>query len=373
MPLEALRFDQLDGELGGSARLLVAKINEIQDEINDFRADEAEATSESASLEDLSSATAALSADIQIASAEAAAALVSVSDTLSGDIAAARDTAVSESQTALAGAVTSLQQEISASDSAVEATLRGELSLLADRVGQKPAPTVTTDANPTVAAVLTPSPYENTRITARVVAMRDNHYQAAIYSILAMARAVPSEETLTLTANLSDGDQIEIDGETYTAEAALTPGGTNNFQLGGSASATLDTLIKAIDASGIADTDYGAGTAKHPTFTAIRGVGDTLIAIARQPGTGADGSSVTDPTDVGGVASWGAAVTSGGSDMTLFGDVVTAEHEDAAIAGAWDVTIAANGADVEISVTGDVNMKVHWQPEVSSLSLPTFV
>lgn len=248
------------------------------------------------------------------------------------------------------------------------ALLATEIGIVNDRIGKK-SNVSTTNATPTVVATVTPSPLGAARLSAKVVGQRTNHYEAAIYSLVAMAKAVPSEETLTVAAgNAANGDQVQIDGRTYTFVSPGPPSSANEVQVGGSNTVTIDNLVAAINSTGTPGTEYGVGTAKHATFSAFRASASTMTVVARLPGTAADGSSVTDPVDGGGTLSWGAATTSGGSDMTLFGSSVTAEYEDDA---AWDVTVGVSGGDVEISVTGAASKTIRWEAEVEILEVVT--
>lgn len=312
-----------------------------------------------------------LGSDIADVADQAAASLAAEVTVLNGKVDSGLEETRVESSALVGAAIASLESDIHDVADQAAASLVVEAKAINDRIGTKHTVS-TTNAAPTVAATITPSARSAYRIGAKIIAMRDDHYESAAYSINTIAKAVPSNELLTFVGNASNGDQVEIDGVTYTFEAVLTLGGTNNVLLGGATAATITNLINAINDTGTPDVDYGAGTSKHPTFAAFQGAGTTMLAIARLPGVAADGSSVTDPTDVGVVMSWGAAVTSGGSDMTLFngGAPVTTEYEDDA---AWAVGVAANGADVEISVTGVVGKNITWVIETEYTEVQTAV
>jgi hypothetical protein len=284
------------------------------------------------------------------------------------------DDVVEETTDDIRAATNSVRAELEASVAQARndylAALSSEVEELNNRIGKKDTITTTTAA-PTVAATIAPLARGSYLIGAKVVGLRNDHRESAAYTILTQARALPSEEICTFLANANNGDQAQIGSETYTFETVLTPGGTNNVLIAGTAAGTLINWIKAIDDSGVPDTDYGSGTLKHPTFTGWDGPGDTMVAIARVPGTAADGTATTENT-AGARLSWGAAVTSGGSDMTLFnpGAPVTIINEDDA---AWAVAIAANGVNVEITVTGAAGKAITWTVETEITKIVTFI
>lgn len=124
-----------------------------------------------------------------------------------------------------------------------------------------------------------------------------------------------STGTLTLTGNVSDGDEVEIGGKTYTFETTLTDV-DGNVLIGASASDSIDNLIAAITLGAGAGTLYATSTTLHPSVTAAAGVGDTMDATAKTPGVAGDAISTTDPTDGGGVMSWGSTTLGSGADGT---------------------------------------------------------
>jgi hypothetical protein len=114
---------------------------------------------------------------------------------------------------------------------------------------------------------------------------------------------------LTFGANAGDGKIVTIDGKDYTFETVLT-NVDGHVLIGGSASASLDNLIAAITLGAGSGTAYAAATTLHPTVTAQAGVGDTMIATAKDQGTA--GNSIDTTTDVVS-ATWSAATLTGGA------------------------------------------------------------
>jgi hypothetical protein len=130
-----------------------------------------------------------------------------------------------------------------------------------------------------------------------------------------LSDAAASVGTLTLTANVQDGDEVEIDGKTYTFQVALTDV-DGNVLVGASASDSIDNLIAAINLGAGAGTLYAASTTLHPSVFVAPGAGDTMDATAKEAGVAGDAISTTDPTDTGGAMAWGAATLGGGADGT---------------------------------------------------------
>lgn len=118
--------------------------------------------------------------------------------------------------------------------------------------------------------------------------------------------------TLTLTGNVSNGDQITTGTKTYTFQTVLT-NVDGNVLIGATASDSLDNLIAAITLGAGSGTLYAAATTANTFVTAAAGVGDTMVATALTAGTAGNTIATTDPVDGGGVISWGAATLTGGA------------------------------------------------------------
>lgn len=124
-----------------------------------------------------------------------------------------------------------------------------------------------------------------------------------------------AKETLTLAANVSDGDTVTIDAKVYTFQDTLTDS-DGNVKIGAAATDSIDNLVAAITLGAGAGSAYAASMTVHATATAAVAAGDTMLATAIQAGT-AGNSIVT--TEVGVNTSWGAGTMSGGvaTDVTL--------------------------------------------------------
>lgn len=129
----------------------------------------------------------------------------------------------------------------------------------------------------------------------------------------------PSFETLTLTGNAANGEQVVIDSKTYTFKTAIT-GGDNvdgNVKVGADAEGSLDNLVAAINLASGGGSTYAANMTVHPTFYATDEAGTVIDVVARTAGTGANGSTTTETLGSG---SWGSGTTSGGAATGLSPD-----------------------------------------------------
>lgn len=86
----------------------------------------------------------------------------------------------------------------------------------------------------------------------------------------------------------SDGDTVSIEGVTYTFKTTLT-GQAYEVLIGASAAAALDNLKIAInDDNGTQGVEYGVGTYAHPLVTATTNTNTTQVVEAREFGTAAN-------------------------------------------------------------------------------------
>jgi hypothetical protein len=111
---------------------------------------------------------------------------------------------------------------------------------------------------------------------------QDGGADTTLYIREAAGAPVAATNVLTLTGLPIANETVTIDDTTYTFVA--TPNAAYEVQIGGSASATLDNLIAAMQAGAGAGTVYGTGTVAHPTVTVAAGAGDTMTLTANTPG-----------------------------------------------------------------------------------------
>lgn len=124
--------------------------------------------------------------------------------------------------------------------------------------------------------------------------------------------------TLTSTGvNVSDGDTVvcgATGGTSITYRFKTTPVQAYDVTIGASASASLDNLKAAINATGTAGTEYYADTLVNPDIIAYTKTATTLKVAFRTIGTA--GNSYT-TTETAATLSWGGATLSGGVATTV--------------------------------------------------------
>jgi hypothetical protein len=107
---------------------------------------------------------------------------------------------------------------------------------------------------------------------------------------------------------LVDTDTITIGAKTYTVQATLT-NVNGNVKLGANLTATLLNLLKAINLSGVAGTDYAAAMTLNTDVTATTSDATHLNVTAKALGTAGNTVATTDTATNG---AWGAATLTGG-------------------------------------------------------------
>ncbi len=147
------------------------------------------------------------------------------------------------------------------------------------------------------------------------------------------ATLVAATGTLTFANTGSDGDTITIDNVTYTLKTV--PVAPYDVDIGADATGSAANLVKAMMGTGVAGTDYGVGTAVHPTVSATSTAG-ALTATAREGGT--NGNTIA-TTENGSQTSWGGATLSGGTGVAFVEGL------------AGDYTVDYNSAVIHINDT----------------------
>lgn len=127
--------------------------------------------------------------------------------------------------------------------------------------------------------------------------------------------AVAATNTLTITANPTDNDTITINGRTYRFKGTLAA--INDVKIGASLSATLTSLQKTINGTGVAGTDMFTGTVLDAYVTAGTPTSTTILFTAKVAGSEANDITATNPVDTGGVITWAGATFSGGTGSRL--------------------------------------------------------
>lgn len=98
---------------------------------------------------------------------------------------------------------------------------------------------------------------------------------------------------ITASGQPGDTETVTINGKVYTFQVSLT-NFNGNVLIGGSASATLDNLIAAINLAAGAGTTYATATTLHPTVSALAGAGDTIDLTAKTGGTAGNALTLAD-------------------------------------------------------------------------------
>lgn len=150
---------------------------------------------------------------------------------------------------------------------------------------------------------------------------------------------------LTLTGMPLNTETVTIGGKVYTFQAVLT-NVDGNVLIGASASESLDNLIAAINLDAGAGTLYAAATTLHPTVAASAGVGDTMVATAKDSGS-AGNAIATLETLTNGV--WGGGTLAGGDDAGYLEFIANATPaQDFAILAGIDTASATNGDQTKV-------------------------
>ena len=123
------------------------------------------------------------------------------------------------------------------------------------------------------------------------------------------------------TVNNSEDEIVTIGTTVYRWRTTLAQ--AYDVQIGGSAAASLDNLMAAINASGTPGTEYFAGTLEHPDVVAFTNTDTTQIITARVPGTVPN--TIVTTTD-GAHLSWPAATLGDGTGDSNPGITTAASH-----------------------------------------------
>ena len=121
---------------------------------------------------------------------------------------------------------------------------------------------------------------------------------------------VAATGTLTMSGNAADTEIVTLDTKVYAFQASLTDV-DGHVKVGADAAESLGNLIAAITLGSGSGSKYAASTTLHPTVTAATGVGDKMVATAKD--AGAPGNLIA-TTETLGSGSFGDTALSGGVD-----------------------------------------------------------
>lgn len=166
-------------------------------------------------------------------------------------------------------------------------------------------------------------------------------------ALAAPVDAVAASGTLTSNnTNMDDTDTVTIGTKTYTFKTALTPT-EGEVLIGADADGSLLNLIRAINHTGTAGTDYSAAAA-HTTVSAASSVTSHAFAITAKT-KGVAGNALA-TTEVAATLSFGGLILAGGIDGTpgAAGLIVTYSNQPYICLSA--ATIVTSGAWKKLSV-----------------------
>lgn len=110
-------------------------------------------------------------------------------------------------------------------------------------------------------------------------------------------------------AGVADTETVTVGGKTYTFQDTLTDV-DGNVAIGASNTIALANLMKAINLSGVAGTDYADSMTANAEVTAISSDDTTVVVRAKINGTLGNQIASTEAAASG---SWGAATLTGGT------------------------------------------------------------
>lgn len=127
--------------------------------------------------------------------------------------------------------------------------------------------------------------------------------------VVAYSDAVKAYGTLTASGAISADETVTLGATTYTFKSSVSST-ANQVKLGSTDAESLANLVKAINASGVAGTDYGTGTVANASVSAELTGATTVKVTALVAGT--EGNSIAS-TETGTNLAFGGATLSNGA------------------------------------------------------------
>lgn len=142
---------------------------------------------------------------------------------------------------------------------------------------------------------------------------------AAIASFTAVTpvTAVAASQVLTTTGASTTAETITIGSKVYTLQDTLTAG-DGHVKRNGTIATDLANLVKAINLTGVAGTDYGVGTTLNTQVSAVSGA-TTLTVTSKAVGTASNSIATTETMTN---ASWGNTTLLGGVNAVAASSVL---------------------------------------------------
>lgn len=208
---------------------------------------------------------------------------------------------------------------------------------------------------------LTAGIIDNMLVFARGFALDANNGLKVVNTLVA---SVAATGVLTLTPgtppDIEDGDQVIIGGVYYEFESgaiddgAGTVGSPYKVNIGGDDETSLDNLILAINATGVAGTDYSLSLVANPDVTAADTSATTVTVTAREKGSAGNAitTTVANTTDL----AFGGATLSGGADAFIDVDESLSDETPADTLNATLEVAGFRGASADITMTSGGNL-----------------
>lgn len=162
--------------------------------------------------------------------------------------------------------------------------------------------------------------------------------------------------TLTAIGIISDGDIVSLDTLVYTFKTTLT-GAAFEVAIAGSTANALSNLNKAIKLTGVAGTDYGTGTVKHPSVTTGTLTSTTLQIVAL---VYAASGNIISTVATGANISFGASTLSGGVTGSK---IVIAGMSPGDYGGMLSVTSVVDSTTFTVSATNNSDGLFHFSDD----------
>lgn len=132
--------------------------------------------------------------------------------------------------------------------------------------------------------------------------------------VVAYSDAVKSYGTLTASGAISADETVTLGSTTYTFKSTVSS--ANDVALAATTEGSLNNLVKAINGSGVAGTDYGTGTVANASVSAELTSSTTVKVTALVAGTAGNSIASTETGDnlaFGGATLANGAATGNGS------------------------------------------------------------
>ena len=140
--------------------------------------------------------------------------------------------------------------------------------------------------------------------------------------------AVAATATVSATGLPSNGETINVAGQTYTFKTTLAA--ANDVLIGGTMSATIANLAAAINGTAGAGTTYGTGTVANTSASAVA-AGTVLNLTAKTAGTAGNSLALSSTSSVLSLVAWAGGAAATTTTTTMPNDLLTASDAQATL------------------------------------------